>query len=71
MSSSLKFRVLRLLVASLLLTQRELFKSLRVSLGRVNYCIDALLGKGLQKFKTLNIAKISDYKLRYQLLRFG
>ena len=54
MSSELQFRVLRLLESNPHLTQRELSKSLGVSLGGVNYCLNALVAKGsvkIQNFK--------------------
>lgn len=42
-------RVLRLLDASPQLTQRALARELGVSLGKANYCLRALLGKGFVK----------------------
>lgn len=42
-------RVLRLLDSSPRLTQREMARELGVSLGKTNYCLRALLGKGLVK----------------------
>ncbi len=51
MTSELKFRVLRLLESNPHLTQRELSKSLGVSLGGVNYCLNALVSKGLVKIQ--------------------
>ncbi len=54
MSLELQFRVLRLLQSNPHLTQRELSKSLGVSLGGVNYCLNALVAKGsvkIQNFK--------------------
>ncbi len=51
MSSELQFRVLRLLESNPHLTQRELSKSLGVSLGGVNYCLNALVAKGLVKIQ--------------------
>ena len=42
-------RVLRLLDASPWLTQREMARELEVSLGKANYCLSALLGKGFVK----------------------
>ena len=54
MSSELQFRLLRLLESNPHLTQRELSKSLGVSLGGVNYCLNALVAKGslkIQNFK--------------------
>jgi EPS-associated MarR family transcriptional regulator len=54
MSSELQFRVLRLLDSNPNLSQRELSKSLGVSLGGINYCLNALISKGsikIQNFK--------------------
>ena len=42
-------RVLRLLDASPRLTQRDMARELGVSLGKANYCLRALLGKGFVK----------------------
>jgi len=42
-------RVLRLLDASPRLTQREMASALGVSVGKANYCLRALLGKGFVK----------------------
>jgi EPS-associated MarR family transcriptional regulator len=44
-------RVLRLLDASPRLTQREMARELDVSLGKVHYCLRALLGKGFVKVR--------------------
>ncbi|WP_200251452.1 MarR family EPS-associated transcriptional regulator [Lamprobacter modestohalophilus] len=46
-------------------TQREFAKLLSVSLGRVNYCINALLDKGWIKAQNF---KRSDKKLAYAYL---
>ena len=51
MSSELQFRVLRLLDSNPHLSQRELSKSLGVSLGGVNYCLNALAAKGAVKIE--------------------
>ena len=54
MSSELQFRAQKLLELNPHLTQRELSKSLGVSLGGVNYCLNALVAKGsvkIQNFK--------------------
>ena len=54
MSSDLQFRVVRLLESNSHLTQRELSNSLGVSLGGVNYCMNALVLKDslkIQNFK--------------------
>lgn len=59
------FRVLRLLQENPNLTQRELSIALGVSLGKTNFCIKALLDKGL--LKLLNF-KASGNKLAYSYL---
>jgi EPS-associated MarR family transcriptional regulator len=54
MPTELQFRVLRLLESNPHLSQRELSRSLGVSLGGVNYCLNALVSKGsvkIQNFK--------------------
>ncbi len=54
MSTELQFRVLRLLQSNPNLSQRELSKSLDVSLGGINYCLNTLISKGsikIQNFK--------------------
>ena len=51
MSTELQFRVLRLLESNPHLSQRELSKSLGVSLGGVNYCLQALMATGLIKIQ--------------------
>lgn len=42
-------RVLRLLDASPRLTQRDVAREMGVSLGKANYCLRALIGKGFVK----------------------
>lgn len=42
-------RVLRLLDASPRLTQRDIAREMGVSLGKANYCMRALIGKGFVK----------------------
>lgn len=51
MSTELQFRVLRLLETNPHISQRELSKSLGVSLGGVNYCLSALIAKGAVKIE--------------------
>lgn len=48
-SDSSLLRVLRLLDASPRLTQRDMARELGVSLGKTNYCLRALVGKGFVK----------------------
>jgi EPS-associated MarR family transcriptional regulator len=57
-----KLQVLRALQDKPDMTQRELAQKLGVSLGRVNYCIKALVDKGY--VKVVNFAA-SNNKLRY------
>lgn len=51
MPTELQFRVLRLLESNPHFTQRELSKALGVSLGGVNYCLNALISKGSVKIQ--------------------
>ena len=57
MSSELQYRVLRLLESNPHLTQRELSQSLGVSLGGVNYCLNALIATGLVKIQNFRNSK--------------
>lgn len=58
-------KVLRLLESNPGLSQRELSDALGVSLGKTNYCIKALLDKGLLKMQNF---RNSDNKLAYAYL---
>lgn len=59
------FRVLRLLECNPKMNQRDLAAAAGVSLGKINYCINALLDKGLIKVKNF---KNSKEKLAYAYL---
>ena len=59
------FRVLSLLETQPELNQREMAKALGVSLGGVNYCLRALVAKGLVKMHNF---QGSDNKLGYAYL---
>jgi len=59
------FRILRLLEAEPTLTQRQLSQRLGISLGRLNYCLRALLDKGWIKIQNF---QSSDNKLAYSYL---
>lgn len=63
--SETHFRVLRLLEDNPNLTQRELADALNVSLGKANYCLKALLVKGLIKMQNFSH---STNKLGYAYL---
>jgi len=44
-----RYRILKVLDLNPRISQRELAKDLGISLGKVNYCINALIEKGLVK----------------------
>lgn len=54
---SIHFRVLRLLDANPAMQQRELAEELGVSLGKTNYCLKALLDKGMLKMRNFQSSK--------------
>jgi EPS-associated MarR family transcriptional regulator len=69
LTSELQFRVMRLLEANPQMNQRELSKSLGVSLGGVNYCLKALAAKGLIKMQNFRNNKnkwVNAYMLTTQ-----
>ncbi len=51
------WRALRLLEANPKINQRELAAALGMSLGKTNYCLKALLGKGLLKIQNFQSSK--------------
>ena len=59
------YRLLRLLESSPQLTQRELAREMGVSLGKVNYCVNALIEKGWVKARNF---RNSNHKLAYAYL---
>lgn len=64
-SEESSLQVLRLLEKNSLLTQRELATQLGVSLGKVNYCVQALLERGFIKLQNF---RGSRNKLAYAYL---
>ena len=50
-------KVLRLLQANPTMNQRELAAALGVSLGKANFCLQALVGKGLLKMQNFKSSK--------------
>jgi EPS-associated MarR family transcriptional regulator len=60
-----QYRVLKLIETKPELTQRELAREMGVSLGKVNYCLKALIEKGWVKAR--NFRK-SNNKLAYSYL---
>ena len=63
--SEMEFNVLRSLYSNPGFTQRKLSSHLGVSLGSVNYCVNALIDKGLLKVRRF---KNSSTKQRYVYL---
>jgi len=57
-----QFRVLRLLEGQPHLSQREIAKELTLSLGGINYCLNALVQKGQIKVRNF---RNSTNKIRY------
>lgn len=49
LSDELRYKILRLLDQQPHLSQRSLARELGLSLGKANYCVQALMGKGLVK----------------------
>jgi EPS-associated MarR family transcriptional regulator len=62
MSEEIHYHVLKHIEANPSITQRELAKELGVSVGKVNYCLKALIDKGWIK---ANNFKNSNKKLAY------
>ena len=49
LSDEMRYRVMRLLEGNPRMSQRDLARELGISLGKVNYCLQALIHKGLVK----------------------
>ena len=64
-TEDLNFRILRLLQDNPEASQRELADELGVSHGKMNYCLNALIDKGLVK---LGNFQNSQHKLKYAYL---
>ncbi len=60
-----RYKILKLIEADSVISQRELAKALGISLGRTNYCLKALIDKGLLKVSNF---KNSKNKLAYMYL---
>jgi len=65
LSDEIHYRILRLLEAQPHISQRQLAKQLGVSLGKTNYCVQALLQKGWIKAENF---KNSGNKIGYAYL---
>ncbi len=62
LSDEIRYRLLRRLANDPSATQRELASALGVSLGKVNYCLRALIEKGLVKARRF---RDSENKMAY------
>jgi EPS-associated MarR family transcriptional regulator len=54
LTDEMRYKLMRVLEANPAMSQRELARELGVSLGRVNYCLRALISKGLIKAKNFS-----------------
>lgn len=59
------YKLLKLIEANPAIQQREMAKAMGVSLGKANYCLKALIEKGLVKMDNF---RRSDNKLAYSYL---
>jgi len=69
LTNEYRYKVLKLLDDNPELTQRQLAKALGISLGKVNYCLKALIAKGMIKagnFKNSQNKKAYAYFLTPQ-----
>ena len=64
------FRIMRILKENPELTQRELAEKLGMSVGGLNYCINALIDKGLVKMQNFSNSK-NKFKYVYLLTPMG
>ncbi len=54
LTDEMRFKLMRVLASNPEVSQRELARELGVSLGRVNYCLQALIRRGLVKAKNFS-----------------
>jgi EPS-associated MarR family transcriptional regulator len=64
------FRMMRVLQENPDLTQRELAEKLGMSVGSLNYCLNALIDKGLVKMQNFSNSK-NKFKYVYLLTPIG
>ncbi len=65
LSDEMRYKLMRALEANPAMSQRALSRELGVSLGKINFCLQALIKKGLVKAKNFND---SDNKVAYMYL---
>lgn len=54
LTDEMRYKLMRVLQANPELSQRDLARALGVSLGKVNYCLQALIRRGLVKARNFN-----------------
>src|SRR5205807_195762 len=57
LTDEVRYKLLKLLKPNPRLSQREVARELGISLGRVNYCLQALIGKGWIKVANFKNSK--------------
>ncbi|NOX66211.1 MAG: MarR family EPS-associated transcriptional regulator [Chlorobi bacterium] len=62
LDQEIRYKIFKIIQENPKITQRILAKELGVSLGKVNYCVKALIGKGLVKSKSF---RNSQNKIAY------
>jgi EPS-associated MarR family transcriptional regulator len=65
-----RFRIMRILQENSDLTQREMAEKLGMSLGGLNYCLNALIDKGFVKMQNFSNSK-NKFKYVYLLTPMG
>jgi len=65
LTEEMRYKLMRVLEANPTMSQRDIARELDVSLGKVNYCLQALIGKGLVKAKSFTS---SNNKTAYMYL---
>jgi len=65
LTDEIRYKLMRVLEANPTMSQRELARELGVSLGRVNFCLRALISKGFIKAKSFGS---SSNKAAYRYL---
>lgn len=69
-ADTVRFRVMRAIEANPKITQRELAEQIGVSVGSINYCINALIERGLVKVENFR-ASTSKWRYLYVLTPRG
>ena len=70
LTAEYRYKILRLLEANPRMSQRELARALNISLGKVNYCMQALTAKGLIKAQNFKNSR-NKQAYMYLLTRKG